>query len=64
MQWWLGETVGAVLQPTCKEDGKVKWRGKRTRNSSKLQGRLMERNNMANYISEGYLFQNEFLMKK
>lgn len=35
-----------------------------TRNSSKLQGQLMERDDMANYISEGYLFQNEFLMKK
>lgn len=43
---------------------RVKWRGKWTRNSSKLQGLLMERNNVANYISEGYLFQNEFSMKK
>lgn len=43
---------------------RVKWGGKRTRNSSKLQGLLMERNNVANYISEGYLLQNEFLMKK
>lgn len=34
-----------------------------TRNSSKLQGQLMERDDMANYISEAICSQNEFLMK-
>jgi hypothetical protein len=43
---------------------RVKWRGKGTRHSSKHQGLLMQGNNMVNYISEGYPFQNEFLMKK
>lgn len=47
-----------------KQMERVKWGGKRTRNSSKLQGPLMERNTVANYLSEGYVFQNEFLMKK
>lgn len=56
--------VGKGYNLAYKEDRRVKRRGKRTRNPSRLQRLLMERNNAANYISEGYLFQNEFLMKK
>lgn len=56
--------VGKGYNLAYKEDRRVKRRGKRIRNPSRLQRLLMERNNAVNYISEGYLFQNEFLMKK
>lgn len=56
--------VGKGYNLAYKEDRRVKRRGKRIRNPSRLQRLLMERNNAVNYISEGYLFQNEFLVKK
>lgn len=60
----VGGGGGNATTELIKAMERVKWGGKRTGNSSKLQGLVMERNNVANYISEGYLFQNEFLMKK
>lgn len=56
--------MGECYNLPYKEDGRGEMERKKDEKFQLIPALLMERKNVASHISEGYMFQKEFLMKK